>query len=70
MNQKHKVNVNIQNSRGERQKVLSSTRMSLPRRLIKLLFGDFCDVLVLTPGANVKSVEISEIKESKEAING
>ncbi|MCK9328505.1 MAG: hypothetical protein WCR70_05505 [Sphaerochaetaceae bacterium] len=70
MNLKHKVNVNIQNSRGERQKVLSSTRMSLPRRLIKLLFGDFCDVLVLTPGANVKSVEISEIKESKEAING
>jgi hypothetical protein len=70
MNLKHKVNVNIQNSRGERQKVLSSTRMSLPRRLIKLLFGDFCDVLVPTPGANVKSVEISEIKESKEAING
>lgn len=70
MNLKHKVNVNVQNSRGERQKVLTSARMSLPRRLMRLIFGDFCDVLVLAPGADVQSVEISEVKENKEAMNG
>ena len=33
----------------------------LPKRLLKWLFGDFCEVLVLTPGKTVGEVEIHEV---------
>ena len=32
-------------------------------RLLKLLFGDFCEVFVLTPGETVSSVEIKELRK-------
>ena len=34
----------------------------IPRRLIRFLFGDCAEVLVLKPGETVKSVEIKEVK--------
>ena len=57
---KHTVKINIANRRGEQRRVLTSTRVSLPRRLLRFLFGDFCQVLVLTPGETVEGIEINE----------
>ena len=67
---RHRVNVSVQERDGTHRKVLTSTRMSLPQRLLKLLFGDFCQVLVLTPERNVESVEIHEIREEGESHDG
>lgn len=57
---KHTVKINVANRNGDKEQILTSTRLTLPRRLLRLLFGDFCQVLVLTPGETVTGVEIHE----------
>ena len=60
---KHTVKINIANRRGEKRTVLTSTRVSIPRRILRFLFGDFCQVLVLTPGETVEGIEINETRK-------
>ena len=60
---KHIVKINIANHRGEKQNVISTTRVSIPRRILRFLFGDFCQVLVLTPGETVEGIEINETRK-------
>ena len=61
---RHIVRINIASRRGDKQRVLTSTRVSLPRRLLRFLFGDFCQVLVLTPSETVEGIEINETRKS------
>ncbi len=61
---RHIVRINIASRRGDKQRVLTSTRVSLPRRLLRFLFGDFCQVLVMTPGETVEGIEINEMRKA------
>ena len=61
---RHIVRINIASRRGDKQRVLTSARISLPRRLLRFLFGDFCQVLVLTPGETVEGIEINETRKA------
>ena len=61
MNLQHRVKINIADRSGQKEQVLESKKLSIPRRLINLIFGDFCEVLVLTPGSTVRDVEIHEM---------
>lgn len=61
MNMKHKVTINVADRTGNKQSVLQSGTISLPKRLLAFLFGDFTDVLVLMPAASVEGVEIQEV---------
>lgn len=47
--------------------VLKSSSRRILSRIARLLFGDFSEVLVLSPGKTVKTVEIQEIKEVENA---
>ncbi len=60
---KHTVRINVANRQGEKHEVLKSTRLSIPKRLLRFMFGDFCEMLILTPGETVTGVEINEIRE-------
>lgn len=62
MKLKHKVRINIADKNGNKQKVLQSEHRSIPKKLLTLLFGDFCEVLVLTPGETVQGIEIKEMR--------
>lgn len=66
MNRKHKVTVSIADGAGSREKIMTSRRMTIPKRLISWMFGDFCEVLVLSPGRSVKGIEISELRKGGE----
>ena len=57
---KHTVKINVANHSGEKKTVLTSTHLCIPKRLLRFLFGDFCQVLVLTPGETVEGIEINE----------
>ena len=50
--------------------IISSRVRHIPRRLIRFLFGDCSEILVLKPGETVKTVEIKETKgeENREAV--
>ena len=62
MRLKHKVKINIADRTGYKQEVLQSEHRSIPKRLLTLLFGEFCEVLVLTPGESVQGIEIKEMR--------
>lgn len=63
----HRVTINVVDRDSHKSRVLKSGVMHVPRRLLRLLFGDFCEVLVLTPGRTVQGIEIHEIKNGGEA---
>lgn len=59
---KHKVKIAVSNG-GKKTQVLTSGSIRLPMRLLRWLLGDFCEILVLTPGKTVQGVEIQEAAE-------
>lgn len=62
MNLQHRVQINIADRSGQKKQVLGSKKVRLPQRLLNLIFGDFCEVLVLTPGTSVRNIEIHEMR--------
>ena len=62
MKMQHKVRINIADKRGKKQEVLQSEHRSIPKMLLTFLFGEFCEVLVLTPGESVQGIEIKEMR--------
>lgn len=59
---KHKVKIAVSNG-GKKTQVLTSDSIRLPMKLLRWLLGDFCEILVLTPGKTVQGVEIQEVTE-------
>ncbi len=58
---KHKVRINIADGNGQKQTVLQSKNLSIPKRLLNFLFGEYNQVLVLMPGETVEGIEIQEM---------
>lgn len=65
---KHKVTINVTDSRGKKATVLHGATRTIPQRLVKFLFGDFTQVYLLAPGQSVESVDIREVKEGGKAV--
>ena len=61
MKLKHKVKINIAERNGHKQEVLQSEHRNIPKRLLTFLFGEFCEVLVLTPGETVQGMPFSKM---------
>ena len=59
---KHKVKIAISNG-GKKTQLLTGDSIKIPMRLLRWLLGDFCEILVLTPGKTVQSIEIQEVHE-------
>ena len=57
---KRKVKINVADRSGKGSEVLRAGKLSMPKRIVKFLFGDFCEVMVLRPGKTVVGVEICE----------
>ena len=63
MNLKHKVRINVTDDVGNKENVLQGGVRYLPRKIAQWLFGENLEILVLTPGQSVQSVEIHEVKK-------
>ena len=66
MNLKHRVRINVTDSVGNKQTVLRGGVQNIPRRIAQWLFGENLEILVLTPGQSVESVEIHEVKKGEQ----
>lgn len=62
MRLKHRVRINVADHDGHKQEVLQSERICLPKRILSLLFGEFCEILALAPGKSVEEIEIKEVR--------
>lgn len=61
---KHMIRINVTNEKSK-TRVLEGADRRLPMRSLRLLFGDFTTVYLLSPGQCVESVEIHEVKGGK-----
>lgn len=61
---KHRIRINVIDEKS-RTKVLEGADRRLPARLLRLLFGEFSTVYLLSPGQSVESVEVHEVKGGK-----
>lgn len=61
---KHRIRINVMDEKS-RTKVLEGADRRLPTRLLRLLFGEFSTVYLLSPGQSVESVEVHEVKGGK-----
>lgn len=58
---KHRVRINVTDEKSK-TRVLEGADRRLPVRLLRLLFGEFTTVYLLSPGQSVESVEVHELK--------
>lgn len=63
MKLRHTVKVNVADRKGNKQEILRNTGIRLPKRILKLLFGDFEEMLVIVPEKSVEGIVIQEIPE-------
>ena len=59
---KHSVKVLVETKNG-RKELLRSRHLRIRERFMKLLFGDFCEVIVLNPSKRIDKIQVEEIKE-------
>lgn len=58
---KHKIRINVTDGKSK-TRVLDGADRRLPARFLRLLFGEFSTVYLLSPGQSVESVEVHEVK--------
>ena len=63
MELKHRVCIRVTDEDGNKETVLQGGVRNLPRKLVEWLFSENMEILVLTPGQSIESVEIHEIKK-------
>ena len=63
MGLKHRIIINVSDPDGNKVNILKGAERWFPTRLLKLLFGDYTQVYLLSPGQTIDSVDIKEIKE-------
>lgn len=63
---KHKVSINIAKPGSTSTLVVRSGSVQIRKKLLDFLFGKNMNVLVLSPGDTVQTVEIREVKEGGE----
>jgi len=61
MQLQHKVDIRITKPNGEQQEVLKGGSRTIYSRLLNYLLGERMNVLVISPGNSVRSVEIHEV---------
>lgn len=67
MSLKHKVIINVKDENGEKTRVVEGKRKTVRSRMLDLLFGKKVNLLVITPGNSVETVEIIETRKGGEA---
>ena len=59
---KHSVKVLVETKSG-REELLKSQYLKIREKIMKFLFGDFCEVIVLNPSKKIKKIQLEEVKE-------
>ncbi len=54
-----KIRINIGDRQGNKQHVMEIRKFSIREKLLRLLFGDIRNVMVITPDRSVEGIEIS-----------
>lgn len=61
----HKVRVNVVTDDNRSQMLCESRKISLPRKLVRLFFGEATQILIMQPGQTVEQVEFIELPNAQ-----
>ena len=67
---KHKINILVKKPGEASQKAIRAGERKIHRRFFKWLLGDELNVLVVSPGKSVSTVEIKEVADEIENEKG
>ena len=67
---KHKVKINLVTNENKRQQLYADRTLSLPKRIVRLLFGEATQILIMQPGQSVKTVEFFELPDGEVSKHG
>ena len=62
---RHKVKINVADRNGKKVDVVTGTTMKLPHRILRFLFGEMSELMLITPGRTVEGIEIKEVGGEK-----
>lgn len=68
MSLNHKVIINVTDENGNKTRVVEGKRKTVRSRMLDLLFGKKVNLLVITPGDSVETVEIKEVQKGGEEL--
>ena len=60
----HKVRVNVVTKDNRKEMLYAGKKISLPRKLVRLLFGEATQILIMQPGQSVEKVEFIELPKA------
>ncbi len=63
----HKIKVNLVKKDDCSEMLYAGKKISIPRRLIRLIFGDAAQILIMQPGQSVEQVEFIEKQEKQKS---
>lgn len=62
---KHRVNIVVQTKNG-REELLKTKHLKLREKVMRAIFGDFCEVIVLNPSKQINQIQIQEAKNESD----
>ncbi|MBD3948471.1 hypothetical protein I4Q36_04990 [Tuanshanicoccus lijuaniae] len=63
---KHQVVINVSKPSGEKTQVLKGAQLTLPKRFVRWLFGEYTHVFLMKPGQTIHSVDVKEVRKGEE----
>lgn len=58
---KHSVKVLVETKNG-REELFKSRHLKIRERIMRFLFGDFCEVIILNPSKKIDKIQVEESK--------
>lgn len=66
MKLKHRVNITVSDNDGNRQPILQAADRWIPRWLARMLFGNYQQMYLITPGKSIEDIQIKEVLHENE----
>ncbi len=63
---KHRVNITVSDNDGNSQPILQAADRRIPRWLARMLFGNYQQMDLNTPGKSIEDIQIKEVLHENE----
>ena len=60
----HRIRINVSDKAVNKEQVMDGVRLRVPAKILRLIFGELTDVMVIAPGRNVDGIEIHEVRRN------
>lgn len=62
---KHQVVINVSKPNGQKTRVLKGAQLTLPKRIVQWLFGEYIHVFIMKLGQTIESVDVKEVQKGE-----